>query len=356
MKRFCGGLLAAVLLLSLTACGSGTEKTFLAMDTYIRLSAHGGKAAKAVEQGEACMLELEQLLSRTLEGSDVSRVNAAAGELTEVDEITGKLVQAASAYARETGGAFDVTVAPVVEAWGFTTETRQVPETDVLQALLAAVDGAALRTEQDEKTGVVSVACGPEQQIDLGGIAKGYASDRVADIFAEHEVSGGLAALGGNVLAYGTKEDGSPWRVGVQDPAHPEDGNAMVGIMALEDAFAVTSGGYQRYFEENGETYHHIIDPATGYPARSGLTSVTVVAECFRERSRMEPWNGTMCDAFSTALFVMGEEEALAFRRDSGYDFDLVLVTEDGRVVVTEGIAQGFSFSEESGYLYEIVS
>lgn len=359
MKRIWSGIFAVMLLLSLAACGTGmkngAEKTVLAMDTYIRLTAHGGKAAKAVREGEACVLELEQLLSRTLEDSDVSRVNASAGELTEVDPVTAKLMQAAVSYTEETTGAFDVTVAPVVEAWGFTTDTRQVPTADTLESLLAAVDGEALRTEQDE-TGVFRAACGADQQIDLGGIAKGYASDRVADIFTKNEVSGGLAALGGNVLAYGAKENGDPWKVGVQDPAHPEDVSALVGIVELKNAFAVTSGGYQRYFEENGKTYHHIIDPATGYPADSGLTSVTVVADCFRERSWTEPWNGTMCDALSTALFVMGEEEALAFRKSSGYDFDLVLVTADGRVVVTSGIAEEFSFNEESGYLYEIVS
>lgn len=351
MKRILSGIFAVMLLLSLAACGgmkSGADKTFLAMDTYIRLTAHGGKAARAVEQGEKQLVELERLLSRTLEESDVSRINAANGDWTGVDESTRQLLMAAVEYTEATDGAFDVTIAPVVEAWGFTTDTRQVPEKAELQALLETVDGTALRTLHSNL-----VAYEPGQVIDLGGIAKGYASDAIAEIFGALDVKGGLAALGGNVLAYGAKENGEPWNVGVQDPAHPEDGNALVGIVALEDAFAVTSGGYQRYFEENGEFYHHIIDPTTGYPADSGLTSVTVVAAC-------EPGigadAGTMCDAFSTALFVMGEEEALAFRKNSGYDFDLVLVTADGRVVVTGGIAQEFSFNEESGYLYEIVS
>ena len=356
MKRILSSLVAAVLLLSLTACGGEADTTFLAMDTYIRLSAHGGKAARAVEQGEEHLLELERMLSRTLEGNDVSRINAVAGEWAEVDAVTGKLVQAAAEYTQSTGGAFDVTIAPVVAAWGFTTDSRQVPSAEELQSLLASVDGSTLQTEWDEsKKDWVRVAIGTDQQIDLGGIAKGYASDRMADIFALNEVEGGLAALGGNVLAYGTKADGSAWRVGVPDPAHPEDGNAMVGIVALENAFAVTSGGYQRYFEADGKTYHHIIDPATGYPADSGLTSVTVVASCAGQRTGYEPANGTMCDALSTALFVMGEERALQFHRSCEENFDLVLVTEDGRVVVTEGIAQQFVFNEESGYLYEIV-
>lgn len=358
MKRLFSGLFAAVLLISLTACGNqSAEETFLAMDTAIRLTAHGGKAERAVEQGENQLMELEQLLSRTLEDSDVSRINAAAGEWTEVDVVTGKLVQAAAAYTGETGGAFDVTIAPVVAAWGFTTDTRQVPEAAELQRLLAAVGGEALQAERDEsEKDIFRVVCGKDQQIDLGGIAKGYASDRMADIFAVNEVVGGLAALGGNVLAYGTKADGSAWKVGVQDPKHPEDGSALVGIVELENAFAVTSGGYQRFFEEDGKTYHHIIDPATGYPADSGLTSVTVVAPCARQRTGYEPVNGTMCDAYSTALFVMGEEAALDFWRGSDREFELILVTEDDRVVVTDGIGEHFTFNEESEYHYEIVT
>ena len=146
MKRILSGIFAVVLILGLTACGGGEgEATFLAMDTYIRLSAHGGKAARAVEQGEEHMLELEQTLSRTVEGNAVSDINAVAGDWAEVDAVTGKLVQAAAEYTKITGGAFDVTIAPVVTAWGFTTDSRQVPSVEELQTLLAAVDGSALQ-------------------------------------------------------------------------------------------------------------------------------------------------------------------------------------------------------------------
>ena len=191
--------------------------------------------------------------------------------------------------------------------------------------------------------------------MDLGGIAKGYASDWVEAALRRNGAQRAMVYLGGNVLVLGTKADGSPWRVAVQDPA---DTSAYAGVLALTDAFAVTSGGYQRYFEENGVRYQHILDPKTGYPAESGLTSVTVVAAANGpdyDSDTPAPGNGAMCDAFSTALFVMGEEKALNFWRTSGYDFGLVLVTEDGRVLVTEGLADRFEQTEGSAYRYESI-
>ena len=170
--------------------------------------------------------------------------------------------------------------------------------------------------------------------------------------FRANGVESGKISLGGNVFVLGTKPDGSDWRVGIKDPQNEE---ALAVILPLRDAYAITSGGYERYFEENGKTYHHIIDPSTGYPADSGLLSVTVVAA-----DNGPDWagagNGAMCDAFSTALFVMGEEQALDFWRNGGYDFDLVLVTEDGRVVITAGLADRFEEVKDSGYTYETVS
>ena len=163
-----------------------------------------------------------------------------------------------------------------------------------------------------------------------------------------------MISLGGNVYVRGSKPDGSAWRVAVQDPS---DSSSYVGVLKLTDAFAVTSGGYQRYFEENGVRYHHIIDPATGSPAENGLISVTIVADANGDDAKDNtPGNGTMCDAFSTALFVMGTDKAEEFWRTGKYPFGMVLVTSDGRVLVTSDIADRFEEAEGSGYSYEVVS
>ena len=346
-----------LMLLLLSGCGAQLSPDeaqesiqVIAMDTAMLITTYGERSPAAAYACEDVIRDLEAKLSRTVEDSEVSRLNNNAGkELTVIGEDLSALLDAAAYYNFTTGGAFNIAIAPAASAWGFTKDHFQVPSQEEIDELLKLVDGFTLREEPE------GVALGPGQSIDLGAIAKGYAADKIVQVFQEYEVPRGLAQLGGNVLAYGDRPDGTPWRVGIQDPAKPGGKNAFVGVLELTDAFAVTSGGYQRYFEQDGKTYHHIIDPATGYPADSDLTSVTVVADCC-----CDDCMGTLCDAFSTAFFIMGEEEALdgwrEWQKESPSFFDLVLITEDGRVVVTQGLAESFTLDEGSGYTLEIVS
>ncbi len=356
MRHTIALLLAALLALGLSACGETDPDQaqesiqVFAMDTAMIFSAYGENGTKAVYDAEEEAYRLEALLSRTREESEVSALNGADGAKTAVGTEVRSLLQASAEYSRSTGGAFDITIAPVASAWGFTGKAYRVPAQSELDALLPLVGMEHVHTEGG------GAWLDPGTQIDLGGIAKGYASDVVADIFRAREVPRGLASLGGNVLAWGDKPDGTAWRVGIQDPRHPDTVDAYAGILNLKDCYAVTSGGYERRFEENGTTYHHIIDPATGYPAESGLTSVTVVADAGGPPLNGAPGNGTMCDALSTALFVMGADAAVDFWRSGIYDFQMVLVTEDGRVLVTDGLADAFTQAEGSGYAYETVS
>ncbi len=350
VKRITALLLAALAVCGLTGCGGTRDPDeaqesiqVIAMDTAMVLTAYGKESTRAVYDAEEEVRRLDALLSRTSGSSEVSMLNGAGGEMVPVGAEICTLIQTAGDFTEATGGAFDITIAPVVSAWGFTTDSYQVPDREALQTLLESVG-----MEHVHLSGG-SARLDPGTMIDLGGIAKGYTADRVAEIFQEHAVPRGKVELGGNILVIGDKPDGTAWRVGVQDPKHPDEADGLVCVLNLTDAFAVTSGSYQRYFEQDGKRYHHIIDPATGCPADSGLTSVTVVADSARG-------NGTMCDALSTALFVMGEDKALDFWRSGVYDFQLVLVTEDGRVVVTEGLKDGFVEMEESGYTYEFVA
>ncbi len=330
--------------MTLAGCGSGETAapaggTLYAMDTVMNFAYYntdGGDADTAYTQTTQEIERLEQLLSRTRSDSEISQLNGAGGAPTIVDGEVAAIIADALTYSTATDGAFDITIAPVVTAWGFTTDHQQVPEQSELDRLLKSVDYRRVSVDGD------TVTLGAGQSIDLGGIAKGYASDRVKAILEKNGITSAMASLGGNVYVRGSKPDGSAWRVAVQDPKNTA---AYAGVLSLTDSFAVTSGGYQRYFTQDGKTYHHIIDPATGAPAESGLTSVTIIS----------PDNGTMCDAFSTALFVMGEKKAIDFWRTGGYNFEMVLITADGRVLVSEGAAKHFEQEKGSGYAYETI-
>lgn len=349
MKRF--SILILTLCLCLTGCGKQTTEAtaqIFAMDTVMEVAAYGEHAEQAVKYTEKRIEELENRLSRTKAYSLVSGLNR-DGSIRHLTYDYWNLIARAKEYRDATNGAFDITIAPVMDAWGFTGDSFRVPEQSELDTLLKKVNSDAIQMLGSPSD---SVTLGEGQAIDLGGIAKGYTSDLVEQTFRANGIESGKISLGGNVFVLGGKPDGSDWRVGIKDPRNE---SGLAAILSLRDAYAITSGGYERYFEENGKTYHHIIDPATGYPADSGLLSVTVVAA-----DNGPDWagagNGAMCDAFSTALFVMGEEQALDFWRNSGYDFDLVLVTEDGRVVITAGLADRFEEVKDSGYTYETVS
>ncbi|MDO5702866.1 MAG: FAD:protein FMN transferase, partial [Lachnospiraceae bacterium] len=172
---------------------------------------------------------------------------------------------------------------------------------------------------------------------DFGGIAKGFTSDRIMDVYREAGVSSGLVSLGGNVQALGTKTDGSRWKIGIQNP---EKDGTYLGIIEVEDRAVITSGGYERYFEEDGKTYHHILDASRGRPSDSGLKSVTIVSE-----------NGMLADALSTALFVMGADRAEKFYSEHGDAFEMVLLTEDGKLLVSEGLKGFFSTDLETEWV-----
>lgn len=323
-------LFSLLLILILSGCAKTESQTVFAMNTVMEFTVHAKEAGDVIARMTQRIYDLEAMFSRTAEGSDVSTLNHANGAETEVSFEVFSLLETAQSISHETGGAFDISIAPVVSAWGFTEAEYRVPSPEELEALLPLVDYSSIITAQQGET--CSAALQSGQAVDLGGIAKGYASDCMADIFLAGGAESGYVSLGGNILAWGAKSDGSPWRIGVKDPVNTD---SLCGVLELKNAYAVTSGGYERFFTEEGVTYHHIIDPATGYPAESDLLSVTVVMDWNGTPLKGSCGNGTLCDALSTALFVMGEEKALEFWRRGVYDFDLVLVTKDSQVLVT---------------------
>ena len=342
-------LLCAALLAGCSAApgapsgGGSAQRTLFSMDTLMNLQITGPQAQEALEAAVGELGRLDRLLDRNEPESDISRLNAHAGDGTFVtlDGSTLELLELCRSCYETSGGAFDCTIAPVMDAWGFggTGEDYHVPSQAELDVLLPLVDSTAL--EIDTGTGSARLTASG-MAVDLGGIAKGYAADRLLDLLEDYEVDSALLDLGtSTIAALGERDGGGPWRIALRDPS---DGERQLGVLALSGQALSTSGGYERQFEENGVTYHHILDPRTGYPAETGVLSVTVVGE-----------SAAVADAWSTALFVLGPEEAEALWRGSD-SFDYILCRADGRVQVTEGLEDSFTFwGDEYGYTCEIL-
>lgn len=291
------------------------------MDTFMSITAYGKNCEAAAAAAVAEIQRLDALLSTGLASSEVSQVNA-SGSGT-VSEDTRAIVQEALHIYETTGGLFDFTIYPVMQLWGFTTQNYHVPSGEELKRALSLVDASKVRLDNE------TVIVGEDQQIDLGGIAKGYTSARVMEVFREYGVTSGMVSLGGNVQVLNTKPDGSKWQIGIQDPDSIQ--GAVLAVTSVENKAVITSGGYERYFEEDGNTYIHIIDPRTGYPAEQGLVSVSIVSE-----------NGMLADALSTSLYIMGLDEAVSYWKTYGEEFDMILITDGGDIYITEGLDGDF--------------
>lgn len=328
MKTLWGALLAACVFLA--GCGGDAaekhSRNFFAMDTYMTITAYGPHAEEGMKEAEARIRTLEDELSVTKEGSDVWRVNHRTEDSTDLGADTADVVGAALALAKDTQGALDPTIYPAVEAWGFTKDRQQVPSPEALANALARTGWE--RAHLASRT----LTLEPGMEIDLGAVGKGYAGREAGRVLREAGVASAILSLGGNIEAVGAKPDGTPWKVGLKAP----DSEGYAGMIAVRDEAVVTSGSYERYFtDETGRRYHHILDPSTGYPAENGLLSVTVIGP-----------DGLVCDALSTALFVMGKEKAEAYWRARG-DFAMILIESGRHITVTENAADRFSILPE---------
>lgn len=319
-------LLSAAFLL--TGCSGAPAQepesaTFFAMDTAMDFTVYGDAAL--LDEAETLIGSLEEQVSVTDEHSDIYAIDhTGSGSLSG---NAAELMEQALELCRRTGGALDISVYPIVRAWGFTTGSYQIPDEETIQSLLPLVDYTQI--QYDAATGVVTLPEGME--IDLGSVAKGYAGQLAAQMLRNSGVESALLNLGGNVQTVGAKLDGSPWQIGIKDP----QGEDAMMVLSVEDQAVVTSGGYERYFEQDGQTYWHVMDPSTGHPADSGLISVTIVGD-----------EGVVCDGLSTALFVMGLEKAADLWAQS-CDFEAVFVTASGEVYITEGLRDRFALTEQ---------
>lgn len=328
----------AVLSILLTGCGNNNSnqsesRDVWAMNTYMTMTAYGKNAGTALDKATERINFLDKLLSVTSENSDVWRINNSGGNSVEISDDTAEIIRSAIEYGDKTG-TLDITIYPVLKEWGFTTQEYKIPDDDILDGLLENVNYSAIQLDGN------SISIPEGYMIDLGAVAKGYTGDKVIAELRENGVESAIISLGGNVQSLGVKPDGSQWNVAVKNPFIPD---STMCIVSVGEKAVITSGNYERFFTGNdGKNYWHIIDKSDGYPADNGLVSVTVIGD-----------SGIMCDALSTALFIAGTEQAQEYwRKNSG--FDMILVTDDGRILYTDGIAD--SFKNVSNMSAEVIS
>ncbi len=343
MKRFLYVALGTMILL----CGCGRnlasetvsrQYVDVAMGTVVRQVVYcSEEAAAEAFSGRAMELleELEgELLSWRLESSQVYSVNASGGNEEGVrlsEELAEILRQCLQLY-RDSEGAFDVTMGPAVRLWnidqwaaGQQEGEFELPDPQELKQTLEICGSGRLKLGEGE----APVLYLPEgMQLDLGAVGKGLALTELLGLLErESRITGAVISVGGSVLTYGSKPDGSSWRVGIPDPA---DTSSNVGILSLEGQWCVsTSGDYERYAEVDGVRYHHILDPATGYPADSGVRSVTVLTR-----------EGLIGDGLSTACFILGPRKGMELA--GKYGAEVLFVLEDGKIVMSEGMEKTY--------------
>ncbi len=337
-------LIVLCLIMSVVLAGCGKSKTpvqsetsFL-MDTVATISIYDKKDKDIINQAFKRTTEVEDLMSKTIAKSDISNINKNAGEKgVKVSEETYNIIKKALEIAEKTDGAFDPSIGPLVELWNIkeTEDRNWIPTEEEIEAAKTLVNYKDVELSNGEvkllKKGM---------KLDLGGIAKGYGADEVRKVLEANKVESAIIDLGGNIFAMGSKYNDEPWNIGIKNPDSSE--SDYIGIVGVEDKTVVTSGGYERYFKIGDEIYHHIIEPETGYPAKSEFKSVTIVGD-----------NSMLADALSTSIYILGLEKGKELI-SSIKDVDVIFLTTDDIVYVSKGLKDNFVLKNEKLQLKEL--
>ncbi|GCF94591.1 FAD:protein FMN transferase [Enterococcus florum] len=319
-----------LLLFFLTSCGSQgqyldvpEQQEGFFLDTYIQIKIYDRDKRSVLEQAFQQVEKLDKQLSSYRAGSEIDQVNQSAGQKpVKVSKKTFELVKTAYEYSKQSEGLFDLTIGPIVQLWRVGTDEARKPTQEEIDAALIKVDYQKVQLNETEQSVYLKES---GMSLDLGGIAKGFISDQIAAMLREAEVTSAILDFGGNIIVIGKNPSGKAWTVGIQDPKEP---SKVIGTIQATDQAVITSGNYQRYSEFEGQRYHHLMNPQTGYPFESGVASVTVVAS-----------NATQGDALSTTLFGLGENEQLQSEEEVG----AVFIDHENRIDVTPKLEEQFT-------------
>jgi thiamine biosynthesis lipoprotein len=349
MKKIIAGLLFTFSILFLVACGGQSRTSELAvvktpltrteslLHTVVQLSIYHENQEKVMDQAVDYIKEMEGLLSTTLEGSDIDRINKSAGEkAVKVDDRTFELIETALETSKNSHGRFDITIGVVNKLWNIGEENARKPEQSEIEAALPFVDYHKVKLDKKEKTVYIDKG----MSLELGAISKGYIADQVEKIFEKAGITTAIINLGGNVVVMGTSPNhDNGWKVGVQDPDKTR--GATVGNVFQTNRSIVTSGIYERYIEVDGKIYHHILDPRTGYPVDNNISGVTVFTD-----------TSTQGDALSTTLFVLGIQEGMDYiNKLEGVE--AVFIDKEHGVHLSKGLKKSFELTNEEYHLVD---
>ena len=327
IKQF---LFLLIITISITSCNKSNIKpyseTSFALGTVCSITLYEKNRDFDFKKAFNIILGVENRMSPVIEGSELYEINLNAAEKpVKVSEDTFYVIKEAIKYADFPNSKFDITIGPLVNLWGIGTDNQNVPDPNLIEEVLFQIGSDFIRL--NEEFGSVYLEK-DNMSLDLGGIAKGYAADLVKNFLIEEGFSRGIINLGGNVLTFGSKSAGTPWKIGIQNPVDSR-GN-YIGTLEVEESAVVTSGIYERYFEVDGKRYHHILDPDTGYPIENDLLSITIVTPL-----------GITADAWSTLAFSAGLFKGMEML-ESIDDIEGLFITKDKKIYASSGLKDSF--------------
>lgn len=313
-----------------------SETEFL-LGTVITIKVYDKDKESALDKVFDRIEVLEQQMTANEAGSEVAEINEQAGKgPVEVSEDVWQVIKQGKDYSELAEGSFDIAVGPLTSLWNIGMDDARKPLQEEIDDILPLIDYEKIELDEAEQSVMLTES---SMRLDLGAIAKGYIVDEVIELLEEEGVTTAVVDLGGNIYVMGNQTSGDPWVVGVQNPFLPM--GETVGRLTASNQSIVTSGIYERFLEVEGEIYHHLLNPQTGYPFEGELASVSVISE-----------HSIDGDALSTLLYSKGLEEGLDFIQQM-QDAEAIFVTKDKNVYITDGLAGNFELTDEEFTLIE---
>lgn len=311
------------------------EQTYYELNTISNITLYNVTKSESEEILDGCgkiLLNIDNTMSKTRDYSEVSEINKNAGKkYVQVSDDTFEVIKKALYFSKISDGVFDISIGPVVDLWAIGTDHAKVPTNSQLQAKLSLVNYKDISINEKNHSVKLNKK---NMEIDLGGIAKGFAADQIVKYLKEKNVNSAIVNLGGNVFVLGEKSKNTPFKVGIQDPTN-SDGTS-IGNIDVSDKSVVTSGIYERFFKKDGVVYHHMIDPSTGYPFDNNLSSVTIISS-----------SSIVCDGLSTTAFGLGLKDGLNLI-ESLDDTDAIFITKDKKIYTTSNLKGKLNLKDDS--------